>query len=86
MNAEALLSLVDHYAGFQDRIHDASFVALDAAIREVCAERDRLRDIILGLYKIELEHDTAKRSGDWACVECKTHSHMLIEGFRCAYQ
>lgn len=24
-------------------------------------------------------------SGDWACVECKPHSDMLIDGFQCAY-
>ncbi len=101
MKAEELIELVgDAYSACYDATlkrdfgnmqrNQRAYTELLAAIRTLVSDRDsllaenaKMKEILTGLHKMELRHDG--RNGDWACIECKPNSHMLTDGFRCAY-
>jgi hypothetical protein len=51
-----------------------------AAARE---EGERHKAVYEAAIALKPEHLAMPVNGDWACVQCKPHSDMLIVGFRC---
>lgn len=52
-------------------------------LAEARADAERMRAVFDAAIAIKPEHLKFHVNGDWACAECRPHSDMLIDGFRC---
>ena len=60
--------------------HAARILATPSGQRLLApTERER------ALARFIQQHTSPTWGGDWACVECRPESDMLIEGFRCSW-
>jgi hypothetical protein len=59
--------------------------ALSAELKALQTENDRQRATLAKWAKHIVLFNDGRFYGDHACRECKPHSEILIEGFRCAF-
>lgn len=64
---------------------DGRTIDLTALVSLVNSQAERIRGLEEALRYTLNELVMHPPAADWACVECKPHSHVLDDGFLCGY-